>query len=81
MVVRVPYRSEDEIERDAELLLAEYEETVGAPIKLPVLVADITTYHSRYGSISPICTKPWTFPCCATNLTSSVQSGSIKKPF
>ena len=45
MTIKVRYLSEDEIEEDAELLLAEYEETAGTPIKLPVPVADITTYH------------------------------------
>jgi hypothetical protein len=45
MTIEVRYLSEDEIERDAELLLAEYKETTGAPIKLPVPVAEITTYH------------------------------------
>jgi hypothetical protein len=43
MTIQVRY--ECEIERDAELLLAEFEKTTGAPIKLPVPVADITTYH------------------------------------
>jgi hypothetical protein len=41
----VKYLTEDEIEKDAELLLAEYEDTTGEPIKLPVPVSDITTYH------------------------------------
>lgn len=45
MTIEVRYLSEDEIERDAELLLAEYKETTGAPIKLPVPVAEITTYR------------------------------------
>jgi Zn-dependent peptidase ImmA (M78 family) len=45
MTIKVRYLSEDEIEQDAELLLAEYEETVGAAVKLPVPVADMTTYH------------------------------------
>jgi hypothetical protein len=45
MTIKVRYLSEDEIEQDAELLLAEYEVTTGAWIKLPVPVADITTYH------------------------------------
>ncbi len=45
MTIKVRYLSEDEIERDAELLLAEYEETAGEPVKLPIPVADITTYH------------------------------------
>jgi hypothetical protein len=45
MTIKVRYLSEDKIEQDAELLLAGYEETTGAPIKLPVPVAEITTYH------------------------------------
>lgn len=45
MTIQVRYLTEDEIERDAELLLAEYEETAGEPIKLPVPVEAITTYH------------------------------------
>jgi Zn-dependent peptidase ImmA (M78 family) len=45
MTIKVRYLSEDEIEQDAELLLAEYEETAGAAVKLPVPVADITIYH------------------------------------
>ena len=39
MTIKVRYLSEDEIEQDAELLLAEYKETAGASIKLPVPVA------------------------------------------
>lgn len=45
MTIKVRYLSEDEIERDTALLLAEYEETAGAPVGLPIPVADITTYH------------------------------------
>ena len=45
MTIKVKYLSEDEIEKDAELLLSEYEDTTGEPIKLPVPVTDITTYH------------------------------------
>jgi Zn-dependent peptidase ImmA (M78 family) len=45
MTIKVRYLSEDEIEKEAELLLAEYAETVGAPIKLPVPVDEITIYH------------------------------------
>jgi hypothetical protein len=44
MAIKVKYLTEDEIEKDAKLLLAEYEE-IGEPIKLPVPVDDITTYH------------------------------------
>ena len=45
MAIKVKYLTEDEIEKDAKLLLAEYEDTIGEPIKLPVPVDDITTYH------------------------------------
>ncbi len=45
MTIQVRYLSEDEIERDTELLLVEYEETAGEPVKLPIPVADITTSH------------------------------------
>jgi Zn-dependent peptidase ImmA (M78 family) len=45
MTIKVRYLSEDEIEKEAQLLLAEYVETAGGPIKMPVPVEDITTYH------------------------------------
>ena len=45
MAIKVKYLAEDEIEKDAELLLAEYEDPTGEPITLPVPVSDITTYH------------------------------------
>ena len=45
MAIRVKFLTEDEIEKDAELLLAEYNDTIGEPIKLPVPVEEITTYH------------------------------------
>lgn len=45
MAIKVRCLSEDEIEKEAELLLAEYTETTGAPIKLLVPVEEITTYH------------------------------------
>lgn len=45
MKIKVRYLSEDEIEKEAELLLAEYAVTAGRPIKLPIPVEDITTYH------------------------------------
>ena len=45
MAIQVRYLSEDEIEKEAELLLAEYVETTGAPIKLPVPINEITAYH------------------------------------
>jgi hypothetical protein len=45
MTIQVRYLSEEEIERDSVMLLAEYKETAGMPVKLPIPVADITTYH------------------------------------
>jgi Zn-dependent peptidase ImmA (M78 family) len=45
MLISVRYLAEDEIEMEAALLLAEYAETIGGPIKLPVPVTEITTYH------------------------------------
>lgn len=45
MAIQVRYLTEDEIERDAEHLLAEYEDTSGEPVKLPIPVDEITTYH------------------------------------
>lgn len=45
MAIQVPFLSEDKIEKDTELLLAEYEETTSEPVKLPIPVAEITTYH------------------------------------
>jgi hypothetical protein len=45
MAIKVRYLPEDEIEKEAELLLAEYVETIGAPLKLPVPINEITTYH------------------------------------
>jgi hypothetical protein len=45
MTMKVKYLSEAQIEDQAEALLSEYEETIEEPIKLPVPVADITTYH------------------------------------
>ena len=45
MAIRVRYLSECEIEKEAELLLAEYADTTGAPVKFPVRVEEITTYH------------------------------------
>jgi hypothetical protein len=45
MAIKVKHLTEDEIEKDAKLLLAEYEVTIDEPIKLPVPVDDITTYH------------------------------------
>jgi hypothetical protein len=45
MAIKVKYLTEVEIEREAKSLLGEYEDTIGEPIKLPVPVDDITTYH------------------------------------
>jgi hypothetical protein len=45
MAIKVKFLSEDEIEKDAKLLLAEYGDTIGEPIGLPVPVDEITTYH------------------------------------
>ena len=45
MAIKVKYLSEDEIEKHAKLLLAEYEDTIGEPIKLPVRIDDITIHH------------------------------------
>jgi len=45
MAIKVRYLSEDDIEKEAALLLAEYAETTGAPLTLPVPVEEITTYH------------------------------------
>ena len=38
MAIKVKYLTEDEIEKDAKLLLGEYKDTIGEPIKLPVPV-------------------------------------------
>jgi Zn-dependent peptidase ImmA (M78 family) len=45
MTRAVRYLSEDEIEKEADLLLVEFAETIGGPVKLPVPVDEITTYH------------------------------------
>jgi hypothetical protein len=78
MTIRVKYLSEDEIEKDAELLLAEYEDTAGEPIKLPVPVADITTYHLALRLGFDDLHQTLRIPCCAANLTSLVRSGSTR---
>ena len=49
MAIKVKYLSEDEIEKHAKLLLAEYEDTIGEPIKLPVRIDDITIHHLALG--------------------------------
>jgi hypothetical protein len=45
MAIKVRYLLEDEIEKEADLLLAEYAETTGESIKFPVPVDEITIYH------------------------------------
>ena len=45
MAIKVKYLTEDEIENDAKVLLDEYEDTTGDPIKMPVPVDEIATYH------------------------------------
>jgi Zn-dependent peptidase ImmA (M78 family) len=45
MTINVKYLTEAAIEKEAEFLLSEYEDTIGGPIKLPVPVDDITTSH------------------------------------
>jgi Zn-dependent peptidase ImmA (M78 family) len=45
MAIEVRYLSLDSIEKEAELLLAEYVETTSTPIQLPVPVEEITRYH------------------------------------
>ena len=45
MSIKVRYLSKDEIELEAELLLAQYAETIGGPVKLPIPVDEITKYH------------------------------------
>ena len=42
MSIKVRYLSKDEIELEAELLLAQYAETIGGPVKLPIPVDEIT---------------------------------------
>ena len=45
MAIQVRHLSENEIEQDTELLLAEYKATAGEPIKLPIPIDEITIYH------------------------------------
>jgi hypothetical protein len=45
MTINVKYLTEAAIEKEAEKLLSEYEETIGEPIELPVPVADIIESH------------------------------------
>ncbi len=79
MKIKVRYLSEDEIERDAEQLLAEYEETAGAPTKLPVPVEDLPPITWRSGSGLPTCTRRWEFRCCVSSPTFSARSGWKRK--
>ena len=46
MAIQVWFLSENEIEGNAEAMLADYEETANEPVKSPPPVADITTYRS-----------------------------------
>ena len=45
MSIKVRYLSKDEIEREAELLLAQYAETIGGRVELPIPVDEITKNH------------------------------------
>jgi hypothetical protein len=49
MTINVKYLTEAAIEKEAEKLLSEYEETIGEPIELPVPVVDITESHLALG--------------------------------
>jgi hypothetical protein len=44
-MINVKHLSKAAIEKEAELLLADYEDTIGGPIELPVPISDITTSH------------------------------------
>ena len=46
MADQVWFLSENEIEGNAEAMLADYEETAGEPFKSPLPVAGITTYRT-----------------------------------
>ncbi len=45
MTIKVRFLAEEEIEKDAELLIAECEQTIGERVRLPVPVTEIATYH------------------------------------
>lgn len=49
MTTLVPYLSEEQIERDAALLLAEYERKRGVVIRLPVPIEEIVEKHLKLG--------------------------------
>jgi Zn-dependent peptidase ImmA (M78 family) len=44
-MLKVPKRTPEEIEQDAEMLLADYAETVGSAVEAAVPVEDIARYH------------------------------------
>jgi hypothetical protein len=75
MAIKVKYLTEDEIEKDAKLLLAEYEDTIGEPIKLPVPIEDITTHHLALRLGFDDLHKTLTGRCCAASLTFSARFG------
>jgi Zn-dependent peptidase ImmA (M78 family) len=47
MSKHVPYLADDVIERDAELLIGEYEHARGMPIELPIPIEDIVEKHLK----------------------------------
>ena len=47
MTIRVPYLSEETIERDAETLLAEYAYARGVSLKPPIPIEDIIEKHLK----------------------------------
>lgn len=47
MTVQVPYLAEENIERDAESLLAEYAQARGVTLTLPILIEDIIEKHLK----------------------------------
>jgi hypothetical protein len=57
-MINVGYLAKAEIEKEAQLLLSEYQETIGESVKLPVPVRDITTSHLaldlRFGDLHQI---------------------------
>ena len=79
MSIKVRYLSKDEIELEAELLLAQYAETIGGPVKLPVPVDEITKYHLALQLELPISTMFSMFPGSAIRPIFWGQFGSIRK--
>jgi Zn-dependent peptidase ImmA (M78 family) len=47
MILRVPYLSDDVIERDAEALLAQYAHAAGVEIRAPIPIEDIVEKHLK----------------------------------